>query len=377
MSKPINEEARMIKSRAVVCRTPGGPITVEDLFINPPGRNEVTVRLKAVGVCQSDSSTAKGKIVYRMPIVLGHEGAGVIEAVGEGVQGFAVGDHVLSSFVAMCGHCKFCDAGRPQLCDQPVRAALAAQTIEPRYRDASGEGLNVMGGCGVMAERATLSVDNIVKIDPTMPMEPACLVSCGVMTGVGAAINTAQVKPGSSVMVVGCGGVGLSAVQGARIAGATMIIAVDPLDYKLKMARDFGATHTVSAADPDWVQTVVKMTGGGVEYAIECVGVGSVTAQMFTALAKGGVGVSVGIPSPTDTVPLPARMVTSAERTLRGSFFGSARPKQDFPRLISLYRAGQLKIDELITHRYTLDQAPQAFADLEAGKNARGIIVFD
>jgi S-(hydroxymethyl)glutathione dehydrogenase/alcohol dehydrogenase len=365
-------------ARAVVCREVNGPITVEEVSVKPPGRNEVMVKLSACGVCHSDLSAANGTIRMPLPVVLGHEGAGIVSAVGDGVSEFAVGDAVLSSFVGMCGRCRYCTTGRPQLCDQPAQAALAAPGAEPRYRDAQGAGLNVFAACGVMAEYATLSIDNVVKIDKQMPLDKACLVSCGVMTGVGAAINTAQVRPGSITVVFGCGGVGLSAIQGCQIAGATMIVAVDTSDYKLQMAKDFGATHTVNAKTADnLVKTLIKLTGGGADYAFECVGVGEVVAQACAVLAKGGMAVTVGVASPTDTAAVRPLLMTVGERSLKGSYFGSARPREDFPRLIGLYRAGRLKLDEMITRTYRVDEAPQAFDDLAQGRNARGVILFD
>ena len=366
------------KARAVVCREVNGLITVEELVVKPPGHNEVLVKMSACGVCHSDLSAVTGTIQMPLPVVLGHEGAGIVTQVGEGVSEFAVGDAVLSSFVGMCGRCRYCATGRPQLCDQPVRAALYAPGAVPRFTDSSGAGLGVFASCGVMAEYATLAVDNVVKIDKQMPLDKACLVSCGVMTGVGAAINTAKVTPGSITVVFGCGGVGLSAIQGCVIAGAAMVVAVDTSDYKLQMAKDFGATHTVNAKTADnLVKTIIKLTGGGADYAIECVGVGEVVAQACAVLAKGGMAVTVGVASPTDTAAVKPLLMTVGERSLKGSYFGSARPREDFPRLISLYRAGRLKLDEMITRTYRIDEAPQAFDDLVQGRNARGVILFD
>jgi NDMA-dependent alcohol dehydrogenase len=366
-----------LTARAAIVREINGPISVETVELKAPGPGELVVKLAACGVCHSDLSAANGTIPMALPVVLGHEGAGVVEAVGVGVTEYVVGDHVLSSFVAMCGRCRYCATGRPALCDQPVRAALAAPGATPRFRDAQGQGLNVFAACGVMADRATLAVDNVVKIDAGMPLDKACLVSCGVMTGVGAAINTAAVKPGDVCVVFGCGGVGLSAVQGCRIAGAAMIVAVDTLDHKLQMARDFGATHTVNPTQvPDFVKHMIKLTAGGADVAIECVGLGAVVAQAVAILARGGTAVTVGVASPTDTAPVRGFPMTLGERSLKGSYFGSARPREDFPRLLRLYRNGQLKLDEMITRTYTLEQAPQAFDDLASGRNARGVIVF-
>jgi NDMA-dependent alcohol dehydrogenase len=365
-------------SRAVVVREVNGPITVETLQVKDPGPNEVLVKMSACGVCHSDLSAANGTIQMALPVVLGHEGAGTITAVGSAVTEFKVGDHVLSSFVSMCGRCRYCATGRPQLCDQPARNALAAPGATPRFQSDKGEGFNVFAACGVMAEYATLAVDSVVKIDQEMPLDKACLVSCGVMTGVGAALNTAQVQAGSICVVFGCGGVGLSAIQGCRIAGAAMIVAVDTSDLKLQMAKDMGATHTVNAKSvDDVVKAIKKLTGGGADYAIECVGAGAVVAQAVNVLAKGGMAVAVGVASLADSAPVSPLLLTAMERTLKGSYFGSARPREDFPRLIKMYRSGQLKLDELITKTYSIADAPQAFADLAEGRNARGVILFD
>lgn len=365
------------QARAVVCREVGKPVVVETVSVEPPKRGEVMIRLAACGVCHSDLSATNGTLPLPTPLVLGHEGAGVVCAVGEGVEGLALGDHVLSSFVSMCGKCRYCQTGRPQLCDQAAKAAWTLPDGTNRFRDAAGQPLNIFSGCGVMAEYATLHVDNVVKIAADMPLDKAALIGCGVMTGVGAATNTAKVEAGSVAVVFGCGGVGLNAIQGCAIAGAGMIVAVDTTDAKLEMARQFGATHTVNArTEENIVKTLKKLTGGGADYAFECVGLGEIAAQAYGALRKGGKAVVVGVAAPKDTTVVKTATLTFEEKTLTGSYFGSARPRQDFPRLIQLYRAKRLKLDELITRTYTIEEAPQAFADLEAGRNARGVIVF-
>ena len=366
-----------IKARAVVCREMGKPVAVETLDVAPPQRGEVTIKLAACGVCHSDLSATNGTIPFPMPVVLGHEGAGEIVAVGEGVSRFALGDHVVSSFVSMCGKCRWCQTGRPQLCDQAAKAGYTLPDGTTRFTDAEGKPVNVFSGCGVMAEYATLHVDNVIKIDAAVPLDKAALIGCGVMTGVGAAVNTARVEAGSVAVVFGCGGVGLNAIQGCRIAGAAMIVAVDTADAKLEMAKQFGATHTVNAKqEENLTKTLKKLTGGGADYAFECVGYGDVAAQAYGILAKGGKAVVVGVAPPKDTTTIRTATLTFEEKTLTGSYFGSARPQQDFPRLIGLYRGGKLMLDQLITRTYTIDEAPQAFADLESGRNARGVIIF-
>ncbi|HUW38126.1 MAG TPA: Zn-dependent alcohol dehydrogenase [Rhodocyclaceae bacterium] len=366
------------RAKAVLCREVNQGVVVEEIAVESPRRSEVMIKLAACGVCHSDLSATNGTIAFPTPVVLGHEGAGVVVEVGEGVVDVAVGDHVVSSFVSMCGKCRYCQTGRPQLCDQAAKAGYTLPDGTVRTSDLAGAPLNVFSGCGVMAEYATLHVDNIVKIPQDMPLDKAALISCGVMTGFGAVANTARLEPGSSAVVFGCGGVGLNAIQGCAIGGAGIIVAVDTSDAKLEMARAFGATHTVNAAtEENLVKTLKKLTEGGADYSFECIGSGQVVAQAYGALRKGGTAVVVGVAPPKDMTSIRTASLTFEEKTLTGSYFGSARPRQDFPRLIGLYRAKRLKLDELITRRYRIDEAPAAFADLAAGKNARGVIVFD
>ena len=365
------------RAKAVICREINQPVIVEEIEVESPRRGEVMIRLAACGVCHSDYSVTTGTIPFPPPVVLGHEGAGIIVEIGEGVTDIAVGDHVVSAFVSMCGKCRYCQTGRPQLCDQASKAAYTLPDGTVRTKDLQGKPLNIFSGCGVMAEVATLHTDNVVKVDRDIPLDRAALVSCGVMTGVGAVVNTARVTPGSIAVVFGAGGVGLNAIQGCAIAGAATIVAVDMSDAKLDLARQFGATHTLNAkTEENVVKALRKLTGGGADYAFECVGYGEIAAQAYGCLRKGGTAVVVGVAGPKDTTTLRTASLTFEEKTLTGSYFGSARPREDFPRLLALYRAKRLKLDELITRTYTIDEAPQAFADLAAGKNARGVIVF-
>ncbi len=365
------------RAKAVVCREINQPVVVEDIEVESPRRGEVMIKLAACGVCHSDYSVTTGTIPFPPPVVLGHEGAGIVVEVGEGVTGIAVGDPVVSSFVSMCGKCRYCQTGRPQLCDQAAKAAYTLPDGTVRTKDLKGNPLNIFSGCGVMAEYATLHTDNVVKIDRDIPLDRAALVSCGVMTGVGAVVNTARVEAGSVTVVFGCGGVGLNAIQGCALAGAAMIVAVDMSDAKLELARRFGATHVLNAkTEENIVKALRKITGGGADYAFECVGYGEIAAQAYGCLRKGGTAVVVGVASQKDTTTLRTASLTFEEKTLTGSYFGSARPREDFPRLLALYRAKRLKLDELITRTYRIEEAPQAFADLASGINARGIIVF-
>jgi S-(hydroxymethyl)glutathione dehydrogenase/alcohol dehydrogenase len=366
------------KARAVICRALDQPVVVEDIVVEAPRRNEVMLKLAACGVCHSDLSATNGTIPFPPPLVLGHEGAGTVVQVGAGVAEFAIGDAAISSFVSMCGKCRYCVTGRPQLCDQAAKALFTLPDGGLRTRDSAGQPLNVFSGCGVMAEYATLHVDNLVRIGHDVPLDRCALVGCGVMTGFGAACNTAKVEPGSIAVVFGAGGVGLNAIQGCALSGAAMIVAVDTSDAKLDLARVFGATHTLNVTlHENVVRALRQITGGGADYAFECVGHGAVMAQAYGALRKGGTAVMVGIAGAKDTTTIRTSSLAFEEKTLTGSYFGSARPREDFPRLLSLYKAGRLKLDELITHRYRIDEAPQAFADLASGRNARGVIMFD
>ncbi|MDG5499993.1 Zn-dependent alcohol dehydrogenase [Marinobacter sp. BGYM27] len=366
------------ESKAVVCREWGKPITVETIQVAAPRKNEITIKVAACGVCHSDLSATTGKIQYPPPLVLGHEASGIVIEVGEGVTAFKEGDHVVSSFISMCGKCRQCVRGRPVLCENARKAMFTLPDGTVRTQDKDGNDLNVFGACGVMAEYATLHVDNAVKIDPATPLPQAALVSCAVVTGVGAVFNTAKVEPGSRTAVFGVGGVGLNAIQGCHTAGAEMIVAVDTSDSKLQMAKEFGATHTVNINDvEDAAKAVKKLTEGGVDYAFECVGAGAVVAQAYKCLARGGTTVVVGVADPKDKTQFGTLSMPADERTIKGSWLGSARPQYDFPRILGLYNMGKLKLDELITKTYSIDEAPQAFDDMEAGKNARGVIVFE
>jgi len=362
-------------ARAVVCRKINRPVVVEFITVDSPKRGEVMVKVGACGVCHSDLSATNGTIALPLPLILGHEAAGEVVEVGEGVTSLAVGDHVVASFIYMCGRCRFCSLGRPVLCVEQGRALSTLPDGTLRTADAQGKPLNVFSGCGVMAEYATMHVDNLVKIDPKIPLDRAALVGCAVTTGVGAVFNTARVTPGASVAVFGCGGVGLNVIQGAAIAGAERIVAIDTLESKLQMARRFGATDVLLAKPgEDLTKPLKKLTGGGADYAFECVGSGELAAAAYKAIGRGGMAVVVGVAKASDSTSVRTMTLPLEEKTLTGSYFGSCVPRVDFPRMLGLYMQGKLKLDELITKRYSIDEAPQAFADLEAAKNARGVI---
>lgn len=365
------------QAKAVVCREWNKPVTVETVQVESPKAGEVMVKMGACGVCHSDLSATNGTIPLPPPLVLGHEAAGTICEVGAGVSDIAVGDTVVVSWIPTCGKCRFCVMGKPQLCDVSAKATVTLPDGTSRYTDKDGKPLNHMAGAGVMSEYATLHRDNVIKIDPSIGIDKAAIVGCAVMTGVGAALNTARVEPGSSCVVFGAGGIGLNAIQGCAVAGARQIIAIDMSDKKLEFARSFGATETINpSTEGDPTARILAATGGGADYAFECIGLGATIQQAYNCVRKGGMAVVVGVSKPTETVTLGAFMMPFQEKVLTGSMYGGARPSVDFPRLLDLYKGGRLKLDELVTATYSIDQAQQAFDDLVAGVNARGVIVF-
>jgi S-(hydroxymethyl)glutathione dehydrogenase/alcohol dehydrogenase len=365
------------QAKAVVFREFGKPIGVETVEIESPHRDEVMVKIDACGVCRSDLSATDGTIPIPPPLVLGHEAAGTIAEVGEGVTDVAVGDRVVISWIPICGKCRYCVMGRPALCDMGARAAKSLPDGTSRIKDADGNTINHFAGVSVMAEYATVHADNVIKLELDVDADKAALVGCAVMTGVGAALNTAKVEAGSSVAVIGCGGIGLNVIQGAALAGAEMIIGVDMEDKKLGFAQTFGATHTINpGSDGDAVAKILELTGGGADYAFECIGRAATIQQIYEAIRKGGMAVVVGVAPPTEQVQLGAFLMPFQEKVLTGSMYGSARPRIDFPRLLSLYKANRLKLDELVTATYSIEDAPRAFEDMEKGANARGVIVF-
>jgi S-(hydroxymethyl)glutathione dehydrogenase/alcohol dehydrogenase len=368
----------MAKTGKAVLVREHGKVSVEQVSVASPGPGEVMVHVKACGVCASDAAAVSGKMPLPPPLVLGHEGAGVVCEVGAGVRDLAVGDHVLMSFIPQCGTCRFCASGEGQLCNDHAKVYFSLPDGTTRVTDAKGNRLNIFSGCGCMAQYTTVVRNSVVKIDADLPLDKACLVACGVLTGVGAALNTAKVEAGSSCAVFGAGGIGLNVIQGCAIAGAEKIIAVDLVDKKLEMAQAFGATHVVNPkTDGAAPMKIMELTGGGADYAFECIGVGSVVVEAFNSIRKGGTAVVVGVAGPAATATISATMLTALEKHLCGSWFGSGVPRRDYPRLLGLYRTNRLKLDELVTNTYAVDDAPRAFEDLKSGLNARGVILFE
>jgi S-(hydroxymethyl)glutathione dehydrogenase/alcohol dehydrogenase len=362
----------MRTARAAVLNAVNETVSVEPVAVRDPRPGEVLVKLGAAGVCHSDLHAVTGNLPMPLPCVLGHEGAGTVEAVGAGVTRVAPGDHVVLNWVPYCGACWYCTSGRMYLCEAGFMKALASEAVT---RD--GTGLAQLAGVGAMAELTLVAESSCIPIDADIPFDRACLIGCGVMTGVGAVINTARVQPGESVAVFGVGGVGLNVVQGAAIAGANPIVAVDLNAKKLTLAKQLGATHAVDAGAGDPVPAIQELTGGrGVDYAFEVIGRPEVVLQAFLAVRRGGHAVVVGLPGAADMVSVPGMLLPLAEKSLIGSLYGSANMARDVPRLVALYRAGRLKLDELVSRRFTLAQVNEAFAALERGEVVRGVITF-
>ena len=366
-----------MRAKAAVVYEHNHPVTIETLTLDEPKKHEVIVRMQATGVCHSDLSVVNGTIYYDPPVVLGHEGAGIIERVGEGVTYVKPGDHVVLSFVSYCGECRFCQANRPCLCEglSLLPGRLLDNTC--RFHNAAGVEIPQMARVGTMAELIVVPEINLVKLDPRYSLANAALVGCGVATGVGAVINTAQVEAGSSVVVIGAGGVGLNVVQGAALARAERILVVDRVASKLALAQQFGATDLVDASQQDAVEAIRELTQGkGVDYAFEVIGDPLTIQQAYDMVRKAGTVVVVGLTGPDTPLGIPAQSLTFSEKRIIGSFYGSIVPRIDMPRLLQWHEEGRLKLDELITQTYGLAQINQAFADMEAGKNARGVILF-
>jgi len=359
--------------RAAVLRAPHAHFEITDLTLRALGPRDVHVHGAASGVCRSDLSILDGTIPHPLPAVLGHEGAGVVLATGADVTSVAPGDHVVLSWVAPCRQCFQCLHGHPELCEHGLDHAFAA----PYATDPDGNGLLAAFGTATFGEETVLPEAACIKIDDDFPLELAALVGCGVVTGVGAVCNSAHVEPGASVAVVGCGGVGLAAIQGARLAGAAPIIAVDRVASKLALARTCGATDVVDAAAGDAVQAVRELTGGrGADYAIEVVGTGATIRQAFDMTRRAGTVTIVGAGRFDDMVEIGAMTMMVDAKTIRGCVYGATDPRRDFPEMVRLHRAGRLDLDALVTRRIVLAELEDAFRAMEAGEVARSVIVY-
>jgi S-(hydroxymethyl)glutathione dehydrogenase/alcohol dehydrogenase len=350
--------------------------TRDDIEIASPQAGEIKVKMVASGVCHSDLSVVNGTIPLPTPIVLGHEGAGIVEEIGEGVDHVAVGDHVVLSFVPACGECYTCLHGQPYICEKSAAQGAGGQLDGTTRLTSNGAPLHQMACLGTYGDHAIVPAISTIKIPDDVPLDIAALIGCGVLTGVGAALNTANIQAGDTVAVIGCGGVGLNVIQGAKIAGATKIIAVDTLESKLEMAKEFGATHTVNASDGDPVSAVAALADGrGADVAFEVIGLGATMEQAINMARPGGEVILVGVPRLDVMLNLNAAFTfLYLAKTIKGCWYGSSNVREDVPALLDLWRSGQLKLEELISKEIDVDHINEAFADMQAGTVARSVI---
>ena len=359
--------------KAAVLREVGKPLQIENVQINKPGPHEVLIRTKAAGLCHSDLHFMEGSYPHPLPAVLGHESAGVVEAVGSEVRTVKPGDHVITCLSAYCGHCDQCLTGHLSLCVSPETKRGADE--EPRLTTANGPMIQYLN-LSSFAEQMLIHEHACVAIRQDMPLDRAALIGCSVMTGVGAAIHTSSVRPGETVAVIGLGGVGLAAVNGASIAGAGRIIAIDMVASKGNLAKEFGATDFIDASQTDAVKEVLEMTKGGVHHSFEAIGLAKTAEQAFAMLRRGGTANVIGMIPIGQNITIPGAAFLG-EKKLQGSLMGSNRFPVDMPRLVDMYMAGKLKLDQMVSQRIKLEQVNEGFADMKKGELARSVIVFD
>lgn len=352
------------------------PMSIEEVELAPPQQREVLVQVKAASLCHSDLSTVNADRPRQMPMVLGHEAAGVVVELGPGVDDLAVGDHVVMVFAPSCGECVACKEGHPGRCE-PGQKANGAGTLLGGGMRLSQNGQPVYHHVGVsaFAEYCVVNRGSLVKIDKRLPWDEAAMFGCAVLTGVGAALNTAQVFPGAKVAVVGLGGVGLNAMFGAQVAGASQVVAIDIHDDKLELAKSLGATDVVNARDPDAIQKVKEITNGGVDFGLEMAGSVQAMELAYRVTRRGGTTVTAGLPHPDHRWPLQHVNLTAEERTVKGSYVGSCVPPRDMPRYIDLYRRGRLPVDRLMSDHIRLEDINEGFDRLASGHTVRQIIV--
>ncbi|MEZ5531302.1 MAG: zinc-dependent alcohol dehydrogenase family protein [Steroidobacteraceae bacterium] len=354
------------------------PLAIAAIDLDPPGPGEVLVAMRAAGLCHSDLSVINGNRPRPLPMVLGHEAAGVVEALGEGVTGLAIGDHVVTTFVPSCGACEPCGIGRPALCE-PGAASNVAGTLPGGARRLHRAGADVLHHLGVsaFADHAVVSRRSLVRIDRDLPFDVAALFGCAVLTGVGAVVNTAALRAGSRVGVVGLGGVGLAALLGARARGAGLLLAIDLSPAKRSLALELGATHVLDAADPDVVAQARELTRGGADVAFEMAGSAQAMDLAYRITRRGGTTVTAGLSPPAALFSVPHVGIVAEERAIKGSYMGGADPARDIPRYIAWYRAGKLPVDRLLSHRLGLDEINAGFDRLASGDAVRQVVVFD
>lgn len=363
--------------RAAVLNAPNTPLVIKDLVQDEPQHGEVRVKMGAAGICASDHHIMDGTAAFPLPSVLGHEGAGTIEAVGPGVTELKPGDRCILSFVTPCGQCPTCRKGSPQLCDlhQATGSRLLDGTV--RLHDRDGREVYQMGKLGVFGEHVVTAQQACFPIPEQVPMEVAALIGCSVTTGVGAVINQPTAEAGMTMAVIGAGGVGLNAIQGAKMLNASRIIAVDIHEHKLEFARRFGATDTVNARNVNVGAAIRELTDGGVDFAFDTFGSDVTANQVFDSLGKGGTGVIVGL-APSEAVgSFDLVDMVRKQKTMVGSYYGSASPHRTFQKLVDMYVTGRIDIDHIVQRKYPLDEINEAFEALERGEDGRGVIVYD
>jgi alcohol dehydrogenase len=380
------KEGSKVKVKAAILREMGAiapyassrPLSIEEVELDAPCFGEVLVRIAAAGLCHSDLSVINGSRPRPMPMAIGHEAAGEVVAIGDGVDDLLPGDHVVMVFMPSCGHCLPCAEGRPALCEPGAGANGKGTLLSGGIRlHQEGAALHHHLGCSAFADHAVVSRRSLVKIDKDLPFQEAALFGCAVLTGVGAVVNTGRVQAGESVAVIGLGGVGLAAVLGAIACGASQIIAVDVSDEKLALATSMGATATVNARDPDAIEKVRQLTGGGADFVFEFAGVGAALENAYKMTKRGGTTVTAGLPPPDVNLALNIVSLVAEERTVKGSYIGTCVPVRDIPRYIALYRAGRLPVDRLLSGTIGLDQINEGFDRLHEGAVVRLVVDFE
>lgn len=354
------------------------PLKIQEMTLASPGKREILVEIAAAGLCHSDLSVLDASRPRVMPLVMGHEASGIVREIGAEVTDFSPGDHVVFSFVPICGSCDFCFEGRSALCASGAKANIDGTLLSGarHFTDENSQVCNHHLGVSGFSQFTVTAQQSLVKIDKKLPLTTAALFGCAVLTGVGAVFNTAQVKSGKSVAVFGLGGVGLSVVMGAKAAAANPIIAIDQFEDKLKLARELGATHAVNVNEQNAVESVREITGGGAEYVFESVGSETVLIQAYQSTRRGGTTVAIGLPHPGKMFSVPAFSITAEERIIKGSYMGSCVPRRDIPLYISMYQEGKLPVDKLQTHVLTLDEINEGFDRLANGQAVRQIVKF-
>lgn len=354
------------------------PLVVNEINLEPPGKDEILVEISAAGLCHSDLSVIDGSRPRVRPMVLGHEASGIVREIGAEVKDFEAGDHVVFSFVPICGRCDFCVEGRAALCIKGARANLEGSLLSGhrRFTDTKPQVLHHHLGISAFSHFTVAAQESLVKIDKSLPLETAALFGCAVMTGVGAVFNTAKVSPGKSAAIFGLGGVGLSAVMGASAAGAYPIVVADIFEEKLALGRELGATYAVNVNRTDATEAIKEITRGGADYVFECAGNEQVLIQAYQSTKRGGTTIALGLPHPDKMFSIPAVSVVAEERAVKGSYMGSSVPSRDIPMYVSLYQAGLLPVDKLRARTLKLEEINEGFDKLAAGETVRQIITF-